>query len=309
MKKTGFTLIELMVVMAVIATLATIGFFGLSRMQAVGRDTQRMQFVNGLRTALTKFQSDAGYYPWGGFSNAVNLVNNERYFASLPADPGCGGGPATFPVGALSNADWQPCVGQTRPGYSYTLGSDNKYTIYLRKEAGGDLEFGAGVETRPVPTYKACAGVSCATLFGNGPRPGEVVCSSDNDCSHTECVSGSCARILGGGVDSCTGTGQGLCWHSACQSGSCNVSSGPGPVDCTGDGHGTCWHNGCSGTSCSQISGGGGDSCIPGNDRGVCWHNGCSGPSCTTVSGGGGDSCGRDCECTDTCPGPPGGDR
>ncbi len=46
--RSGFSLVELMIVMAVMAILATMALFGLSKAQAAARDASRQQIMTGI---------------------------------------------------------------------------------------------------------------------------------------------------------------------------------------------------------------------------------------------------------------------
>lgn len=67
--KKGFTVIELLVVVTVIAILATIILFGLRSAQASARDTQRVETLIGIQSALESYFNDFGHYPKGAWGN------------------------------------------------------------------------------------------------------------------------------------------------------------------------------------------------------------------------------------------------
>ncbi|MGH8680546.1 MAG: type II secretion system protein [Burkholderiales bacterium] len=82
MKRSGFTLIELIVVMAIIATLLTIAlprYFG-----SVDRSKEvtLRQSLNVMREAIDRFNADNGRYP----EKLEDLVE-KRYIRSIPLDP------------------------------------------------------------------------------------------------------------------------------------------------------------------------------------------------------------------------------
>ncbi|MES2631032.1 MAG: prepilin-type N-terminal cleavage/methylation domain-containing protein [Patescibacteria group bacterium] len=62
-KKSGFTLVELIIVIAVIAILATISIIGLTRYQEDGRDARRNTSVTVIAEALEKYYDQNGEYP------------------------------------------------------------------------------------------------------------------------------------------------------------------------------------------------------------------------------------------------------
>ncbi len=82
MRRSGFTLIELIVVMAIIATLLTIAlprYFG-----SVDRSKEvtLRQSLNVMRDAIDKFNADNGRYP----DKLEDLVE-KRYIRAIPLDP------------------------------------------------------------------------------------------------------------------------------------------------------------------------------------------------------------------------------
>jgi general secretion pathway protein G len=81
-RRSGFTLIELIVVMAIIATLLTIAlprYFG-----SVDRSKEvtLRQSLNVMREAIDKFNADNGRYP----EKLQDLVE-KRYIRAIPVDP------------------------------------------------------------------------------------------------------------------------------------------------------------------------------------------------------------------------------
>jgi general secretion pathway protein G len=81
-RRSGFTLIELIVVMAIIATLLTIAlprYFG-----SVDRSKEvtLRQSLNVMRDAIDKFNADNGRYP----DKLEDLVE-KRYIRAIPLDP------------------------------------------------------------------------------------------------------------------------------------------------------------------------------------------------------------------------------
>ena len=81
-QKSGFTLIELMVVMAVIAILLSIAlpryFSGLEK----SREAVLRQDLALLRETLDKYYGDNGKYP-----DALDELVSRRYLRSVPIDP------------------------------------------------------------------------------------------------------------------------------------------------------------------------------------------------------------------------------
>ncbi len=138
--KKGFTLIELMVVIAVIAILATIALVGLGGVQKGARDTQRLATVNGIRTALARYQSDKGSYPASNFSLMSSELVNLSYLPSTLNDPGCGAGAGAYNNSVKATGEWAPCGTTLNPVYSYGT-AGGLYTIILSKESAGTANF------------------------------------------------------------------------------------------------------------------------------------------------------------------------
>ncbi len=59
----GFTLVELVIVIVVIGILTTLGMFGMTRLLAQGRDSQRTASVSSIAEALEKYYDKNGEYP------------------------------------------------------------------------------------------------------------------------------------------------------------------------------------------------------------------------------------------------------
>lgn len=89
--KSGFTLVELLIVMAIIGVLASIGIGNFMTAQMRGRDTERKSELKQVSHALELYYSDYGKYPdtitWGAeFKDNKGTV----YFKEIPQDPSSG---------------------------------------------------------------------------------------------------------------------------------------------------------------------------------------------------------------------------
>lgn len=81
-KKSGFTLIELMVVLAIIATLLTIAVPRYFSSLEKSREAVLQQNLALLRETLDKYYGDLGRYP-----DALDQLVSSKYLRSVPVDP------------------------------------------------------------------------------------------------------------------------------------------------------------------------------------------------------------------------------
>jgi prepilin-type N-terminal cleavage/methylation domain-containing protein len=108
--KTGFTLVELLVVMAILAILATVSLANFRNSQMKARDAQRKSDLHQIANAMEAYTSDHGGYPeadggkiqacstvdncltlatcqWGTFPRELCDNNNTVYMKEIPDDP------------------------------------------------------------------------------------------------------------------------------------------------------------------------------------------------------------------------------
>ena len=136
--KSGFTLVELMIVMAVIAILVTMAFFGLSKAQASARDVQRQQTMSAIRAALERYYGDVRVYPTAGTGAtqwSTFLTNIGASYIATPTDPCPTAGASVI------NANGNPTGGCTPVRYLYSQTTTADYTLTLTKESGGSNNF------------------------------------------------------------------------------------------------------------------------------------------------------------------------
>ena len=81
-KRSGFTLLELLVVMAIIATLLTIAVPRYFRSLERSREAVLKQDLVTLRESIDKFYGDTGKYP-----ETLAVLVEQHYLRSIPVDP------------------------------------------------------------------------------------------------------------------------------------------------------------------------------------------------------------------------------
>lgn len=133
-EKSGFTLIELMVVIAIMAVLAVVGFASYSIALGKARDAKRKVDLNDIRNSLEIYHVRNNAYPsTGGLwysSEPGDLVGNNNgnwipglattFIKALPRDPQGGlGNPATY---TNCGSSWrQAYLYRSDDGISYAL--------------------------------------------------------------------------------------------------------------------------------------------------------------------------------------------
>jgi prepilin-type N-terminal cleavage/methylation domain-containing protein len=132
----GFSLIELLVVISIIGVLSAVLIMNLVGARERSRDSQKIQDLNSLKSALRMYYNDYQAYPSPGATNCTNCLNTAIGSSYL--------------------------TGVSQVGYSYSAGSDGN-SFFIRS----GLEVGAGSEDEnsqtkcgltPTPgVYAVCA--------------------------------------------------------------------------------------------------------------------------------------------------------
>ncbi len=98
-KRSGFTLIELIVVISILAIIAGAMIPRVASRMAQARDTRRLQDVKNIQTAIERFYIDKGRYPlpnanatYGGWDvthdgNFIQELMDTGYLSELASDP------------------------------------------------------------------------------------------------------------------------------------------------------------------------------------------------------------------------------
>jgi len=96
MKKSGFTLVEILIAMAIVIAIAVmmIGIFVITNPMAKGRDSQRKKDLNRIKQAFEEYFNDKGNYPNGDLlenlrdkSNCKSMSVFASYLSPWPCDP------------------------------------------------------------------------------------------------------------------------------------------------------------------------------------------------------------------------------
>ena len=73
-KKTGFTLVELLVVISIISILTIVGVSSFRTVQMKSRDTKRKNDLNSISKALNMYYNDIGSFPYGSSLNINYMI-------------------------------------------------------------------------------------------------------------------------------------------------------------------------------------------------------------------------------------------
>ncbi|MGB3946268.1 MAG: prepilin-type N-terminal cleavage/methylation domain-containing protein [Candidatus Saccharimonadales bacterium] len=96
-KRTGFTIVELLIVIVVIGILAAIIVVAFGNVQQRSRDSKRLSDFVVLQKAVEMFKTDNGRYPYCGATEGATVTSCEvsglatalipRYIQRIPSDP------------------------------------------------------------------------------------------------------------------------------------------------------------------------------------------------------------------------------
>ncbi len=135
-RKSGFTLIEILVVIAIIGILATVVLVSVNSARKKSRDARRVADLRQIRIALEVFYDDHGYYPqsacgWdcNGYRVSYNATWDALAADLLPYIP-------TLPKDPINNANtpWN------NGGFSYAYGNVGRSTYPAQYDLTGQLE-------------------------------------------------------------------------------------------------------------------------------------------------------------------------
>jgi len=81
--RSGFTLIELIIVLGIMSILMMVGLTVYPNIQKRARDSSRIADIDNIRSALELFRTNNSYYP----ESLSELTENSVYLQSIPQDP------------------------------------------------------------------------------------------------------------------------------------------------------------------------------------------------------------------------------
>ncbi|MFZ2200062.1 MAG: prepilin-type N-terminal cleavage/methylation domain-containing protein [Microgenomates group bacterium] len=86
-KKSGFTLIEIVIVVAIVAILISMVIFGLTSNLAKSRDSKRKADLDRIKIALEDYYGDKGEYPTQDLLSTCDTESLKPYLSNIPCDP------------------------------------------------------------------------------------------------------------------------------------------------------------------------------------------------------------------------------
>lgn len=188
--KSGFTLIEMLIVVALIALLLLLFIIGARLQLAKGYDATRKADLNRLRIAFEEYASDHGCYPDPAILADCGGKELQPYLESIPCDPEtkkpyvmtvdkgiCAG---KFIIAALLANSNDPDINCSRAGY-YAVGSNNV--------TGDELFNGCGQGGQICATYYICRSGACVASGSFRPACGPIWCEGS-------CGSGQCSKPI-----------------------------------------------------------------------------------------------------------------
>jgi prepilin-type N-terminal cleavage/methylation domain-containing protein len=161
MKRTGFTLIEILIVVAIIAILASVVLVGLGPTQQAGRDARRVSDLHEVQNGLELYYNKCGYYP--GTANCAATTLPANWAALGTALTGSGIGVSSLPVDPSTASAYV---------YGTNTGGTPKNTTYVLEST---LENGTG---NAFSGYVAPI-VPAGMTWTSGAAPG---CAAPNYC-------------------------------------------------------------------------------------------------------------------------------
>lgn len=89
-QKTGFTMIEMLIIVTIVGIFATLGVVALQSSQTRSRDAERKADLEKIKVALEEYYNDNGCYPPEGTFDSCGSDAMSPYLAAIPCDPRSG---------------------------------------------------------------------------------------------------------------------------------------------------------------------------------------------------------------------------
>lgn len=142
-RRSGFTLIEILLVTAIISILASILLIGFGSIRQIGRDTRRIADLNQVRNGLELYFTKCGYYPGTAQAAAgtCSPFSPISTWADLQAALiGSGIGVTAVPNDPTSGVNY--FYGTSENGTSYVLGAllENSANANLSQDIDGVVD-------------------------------------------------------------------------------------------------------------------------------------------------------------------------
>jgi len=141
--KSGFTLLEVLVVVAVMAMLMSFTMASMRRAKQKNRDSRREQDMKQLQNALAIYATNAGLYPICAAEVIVGSAGDTCIGPALLSIQAMQGGVSTDPLGLTTGI----CGGAGSYVYCYQSPSGFTYTIRYALETDTILGKSAGWQT------------------------------------------------------------------------------------------------------------------------------------------------------------------
>lgn len=174
-KKTGFSVIEVLIITAILVLLSVASIFAYQTVMARGRDSERKSDLQQIRIALEDYYNDNGCYPDASQLDSCGGSELSPYLSIYPCDPG-----SLDPYLYVPAAD--AC-----DGYRLQTHLENE-TDPVIAEIGCDGMYGCGYS--PTYNYGIASGI---TLVSSDPLPqpsaspgtygGDYACDANGTCN------------------------------------------------------------------------------------------------------------------------------
>jgi len=244
MKKSAFTLIELLIVITIVGVITSITFVSLNATRVKSRDAKRISDIRQLQSALEMYRNDNNSYPSAITAGQalVGEINGQTYMKKVPTAPGNADGSCTTDTydyaGTYTNYTLSYCLGgavqNVGPANCQAIPGNPCYTF----TCGDNITYGGETYTTLL------IGSQC--WFGRNLNIGTRVNNAVNQGDFSSGIQKYCYNDLDSNCDIYGGLYQ---WHMAAgKNQACdalNCTANPTDICCTSFGSGICpsgWH-------------------------------------------------------------------